>query len=218
MTMVDRSGKERVRETQAFRKYFGDEKRTAIFYKSPKNIKDTAFLTYDYNAQNKDDDQWLYLPAMRRVRRISAADRGDYFLGTDFTYEEIKLETKISQNDYHFTTLKAEEIDDINYYVIESIPVNDEVANELGYSKLQAYIDKDIWMTRKALYWDTKGTLLKTITFADIHLVQKIWTAHQISVINHKTKHSTDFVFTDVSYNQAVNDKIFTQQALKRGL
>jgi outer membrane lipoprotein-sorting protein len=218
MTMVDRSGKKRVRETQAFRKYFGDEKRTAIFYQTPKNIKDTAFLTYDYSAKNRDDDQWLYLPAMRRVRRISAADRGDYFLGTDFTYEEIKLETKISAEDYDHRTLNSEQIDGIDYYVTESIPKSDDIAKELGYSKLKSYIDKDIWMIRKTLYWDIKGNLLKTITFADIRLIQNIWTAHQLKAVNHKTEHTTDFTFADVNYEQGVDDRIFTQQRLKRGL
>ncbi|NOQ76748.1 MAG: outer membrane lipoprotein-sorting protein, partial [Methylococcaceae bacterium] len=66
MQMTDRHGKVRERETRAFRKYFGDEKRTAIFYLKPKNIKDTAFLTYDYADKQRDDDQWLYLPAMRK--------------------------------------------------------------------------------------------------------------------------------------------------------
>ncbi|WP_111980008.1 outer membrane lipoprotein-sorting protein [Algibacillus agarilyticus] len=218
MTMIDRSGKKRVRETQAFRKYFGDEKRTAIFYETPKNIKDTAFLTYDYANKNKDDDQWLYLPAMRRVRRISAADRGDYFLGTDFTYEEIKLETKISVDDYNHRTLKSKYIEGIDYYVIESVPKNSHVAKELGYSKLESYIDKNIWITRKAIYWDTKGNLLKTITFTDIRLIQNIWTAHQIKVVNYKTEHTTEFIFKNVNYDQVISNKIFTQQTLKRGL
>ncbi|NJL17864.1 MAG: outer membrane lipoprotein-sorting protein [Nitrospira sp.] len=76
MAMTDRSGTERVRETKSLRKYFGKEKRTIIFYLSPSNIKDTAFLTYDYPEADRDDDQWLYLPAARKVRRISASDRG----------------------------------------------------------------------------------------------------------------------------------------------
>ncbi|MBV1920171.1 MAG: MMPL family transporter, partial [Pseudomonadales bacterium] len=82
MTLTDKRGKKRVRETIGYRKYFGKEKRTILFYKKPTNVKGTAFLTFDYPETAKDDDQWLYLPALRKVRRISAADRGDYFLGT----------------------------------------------------------------------------------------------------------------------------------------
>lgn len=80
MEMTDRSGKTRRRQTPAFPKYYGDEKRAVIFYLEPKNVKDTAFLTYDYPEPGRDDDQWQYLPAMRKVRRISASDRSDYFL------------------------------------------------------------------------------------------------------------------------------------------
>jgi hypothetical protein len=72
MEMVDRRGKKRVRETRGYRKYFGTEKRTVIFYLQPKNVKGIGFMTYDYPDANRDDDQWLYLPAMRKVRRISA--------------------------------------------------------------------------------------------------------------------------------------------------
>ena len=107
MAMTDRGGTERVRETKGFRKYFGKEKRVVIFYLSPANIKDTAFLTYDYPEADRDDDQWLYIPAARKVRRISASDRGDYFLGTDFTYEDIRKETKVGIEDYSWKTSRG---------------------------------------------------------------------------------------------------------------
>ena len=118
MEMIDRRGKKRVRETRGFRKYYGEEKRTVIFYLKPKNVKKTAFLTYDYPLADRDDDQWLYLPAMRKVRRISASDRGDYFLGTDFTYEDIKKESKVSIEDYTWKTVGEEEIDGYRKYSV----------------------------------------------------------------------------------------------------
>jgi hypothetical protein len=83
MEMTDKRGKTRIRETSGYRKYYGSDKKTIIIYRSPKNVKGTGFLTFDYADTQHDDDQWLYLPAMRKVRRISASDRGDYFLGTD---------------------------------------------------------------------------------------------------------------------------------------
>lgn len=218
MTMVDRSGKTRVRETRAFRKYFANEKRTAIFYKKPNNIKDTAFLTYDYASNEVDDDQWLYLPAMRRVRRISAADRGDYFLGTDFTYEDIRLETRISEQDYTHTLLGVEVMANKEYYIVESTPVSPDIAAELGYGKLQSLIDKSNWMITQSQYWDVKGNLLKTIQFSDIRQIQSIWTAHIIKVVNHKTEHKTKFTFSDVDYLTEVPDETFTTQTLRRGL
>ncbi len=218
MEMQDRHGKTRVRETRAFRKYFGDEKRTAIFYLSPKNIKDTAFLTYDYADKDQDDDQWLYLPAMRKVRRISASDRGDYFLGTDFSFEDIKLETRVSIADYTRKTIGEDEVDGVHCYVVEEIAIDHETAEELGHSRRQSCVDDNIWIVRKSQFWDLQDKLLKTTYFKDISKVEGIWTAHTVEVENHKTGHRTRFTFSDVRYNEGVNDRIYTQNAMKRGL
>lgn len=218
MEMVDRHGKRRVRETRAFRKYFGDEKRTAIFYLTPKNIKDTAFLTYDYANNDKDDDQWLYLPAMRKVRRISASDRGDYFLGTDFSFEDIKLETRVSINDYTRKTIGEGEVDGVHCYLIEEHVVDDDIAEELGHLRRESCVDDEIWIVRKSKLWDLQNKELKTIYFKDISLVQGVWTAHRLEVENHKTGHHTTFSFSNIDYEKGVDDSVFTQGSIRRGL
>ena len=218
MEMTDKNGKKRLRNTRGFRKYYGDEKRTVIFYLKPKNIKDTAFLTYDYADATQDDDQWLYLPAMRKVRRISASDRGDYFLGTDFSYEDIKLETRVSLDDYNYKTIGEGEVDGKQCIMIESTAVSKEVAKELGYSKQESCVDPEIWIVRQSKVWDTQGKLLKTLHFSDIRQVEDIWTVHLMQVENHKTGHQTKFTFSDVNYNEGVKDKVFTKTSIKRGL
>lgn len=216
MEMIDRRGKKRVRETRAFRKYYGEEKRTMIFYLQPKNVRKTAFLTYDY--PQADDDQWLYLPAMRKIRRISSSDRGDYFLGTDFTYEDIKKEGKVGIEDYTWKRIGEETIDGHHSYIVQAIPINDEVAKELGYGRVIYYVDSHIWMVRQTETWDNRGNELKTIHTRDIRQVQNIWTAHTLEVSNHKTGHNTRFLFSDIDYSAGVADDIFTQQSLRRGL
>lgn len=218
MEMTDRHGKIRIRETRAFRKYYDDEKRTAIYYLKPKNIKDTVFLTYDYADKEKDDDQWLYLPAMRKVRRISASDRGDYFLGTDFSFEDIKLETRISIKDYTRKTVAEDEVDGVHCYLFEETVINEKIAEELGHLRRESCVDDNIWIIRKSKFWDLQNKLLKTTYFRDISKVQGIWTAHTIEVENHKTGHNTRFTFSEVRYNEGVKDSIFTQNAMKRGL
>ncbi|PCI14555.1 MAG: hypothetical protein COB71_02380 [Thiotrichales bacterium] len=218
MEMTDKRGKQRVRKTRGFRKYFGDEKRTAIYYLSPKNVKDTAFMIYDYADTTIDDDQWLYLPAMRKVRRISAADRGDYFLGTDFTYEDIKLESKISITDYSRKTIGEEMIHGHQTYIVESIPIDKETAKELGYSKVKQWVDAEIWIVRKAEFTNLRNRPLKTIYTREIKQVQGIWSAHLIEAENHKTRHTTKFIFSDIDYQTEVNDDLFTERALRRGL
>lgn len=218
MELKDKRGKVRIRETTSLRKYFGEEKRLAIFYLTPKSVMGTAFLTYDYPDVSIDDDQWLYMPALRKTRRISAANRGDYFLGTDLTYEDIKLETRISREDYSYKTVGKEIIDGHESYVLEGTPINDKIAKELGYSKVKLWVDAKIWMLRKADSWDIAGNYLKTTEIKDIKQVQGIWTYQQIYVKNHKTNHQTIFTISDVDYQTEISDNTFTKEALVNGL
>ena len=218
MKMIDRRNKERERFTVSLRKYFGEDKKTIIFYEKPSIVKDTAFLTFDYKDEVKDDDQWLYLPAMRKVRRISASDRGDYFLGTDFTYEDIKKEGKIAIEDYSYLTTGEEVIDGTNTYVIEATVSDRQTATELGHSKVIIWIDSEIYLIRKSLYFDLKGNELKTVSTSDVRMVDGIWTRHNFHVQNHKTGHQTIFTVSDVDYTSPVPDRIFTKQGLRRGL
>ncbi|MBL4659091.1 MAG: outer membrane lipoprotein-sorting protein [Alcanivoracaceae bacterium] len=217
MRLTDKRGKTRVRETMAYRKYYGDEKRTIIFYKKPSNIKGTSFLTFDYPDVNKDDDQWLYLPALRKVRRISASDRGDYFLGTDFTYEDIKLEGRLELKDYNFKTLKLDEVDSIETILIRATAKNDAIVKELGYGHTELWVDTKQWIIIKAIYWDPKGELLKTLHVSDIKTVDGIITRHKFNIDNHQTGHHTEFVFSNVDYKTAVKDSLFTKRAMKLG-
>ncbi len=217
MKLIDRKGKVRERLTQSFRKYFGDEKRTVLFYRSPTNVKGTAFMTYDYPDHSVDDDQWLYLPALRKVRRISASDRGDYFLGTDFTYEDIKLEGKLDDTDYDYSLLGEERLDDVATYRMQGVTKTKKIARELGYSKTEFWVDANQWVIIKANYWDVKGRLLKTLIADDIRTVDGIITRHKLAVDNHKTGHRSEFTFSDVDYQKEVKDSLFSQRAMKRG-
>ena len=217
MTLTDRRGKVRQRYTEGLRKYYGLEKRTVLFYTQPTNIKNTAFLTYDYPEAERDDDQWLYLPALRKVRRISASDRGDYFLGTDFTYEDIKKDGKLEPADYDYTTLGYAELEGRQVVHMQAIPKTPAIAKELGYGRSEFWVDTSNWIVLKADYWTPKGQHLKTLTASDIRQVQGIWTRHRLEIQNHKTGHHTLFEFSNVDYQTPVPDRSFSQQALRRG-
>lgn len=217
MELTDRRGIKRVRETKVFRKYYGDEKRIAIFYESPSNVRGTSFLTYDYQNVGRDDDQWLYLPGLRKVRRISASDRGDYFLGTDFTYDDIKNENKVVTGDYHFEIIGHDVVDGIETMIVEGKPVDEATAKELGYGKVRWFVDREIRYSRRTEAWDINGNHLKTTSINEFELVDGIWTAMRLSVVNHKTGHQTIFVFSHVDYEEVVPDRIFSHESLRRG-
>jgi len=206
----------------AYRKYYADEKRTILFYKKPTNVKGTSFLTFDYPQTEKDDDQWLYLPALRKVRRISASDRGDYFLGTDFTYEDIKLEGKLDLSDYSFESLKLESLTLVDGVSVETVlvrgtPKTREIAKELGYGKTEFSVDLKTGLIVKANYWDTKMKHLKTLNISDVREIDGLITRHKMAIDNHKTGHRTEFVFSNVDYIISVKDSLFSKRAMKQG-
>lgn len=218
VTMTDKRGKTRVQLTKTFRRYFEGEKRSAIFYVEPANIKDTGFLTYDYLGGDKEDDQWLYIPELRRVRRISSSNRGDYYLGTDMTYEDMKLDTRLSTDDYNWTTLKTEEVNGKPCYVIEGIPVDEDTAEELGYGRYRVHVDAQTWLQHKTEAWDVNGNALKTIVLEGWKQVDGVWVVSKSTATNHKTKHSTIFEFTGQDVTTEIPEDMFTERALKRGV
>ena len=217
MKMIDRRGKERTRETISFRKYFGEDRKTVIFYTKPSNVKDTAFLTYDYESIKREDDQWLYLPALRKVRRISSKDRGDYFLGTDFTYDDIKKEGKIAINEYHFSREGEDIIDGESVIKVSAVCKNNKIAEEVGHSKVLMWIDTRINIVRKSLFFDLNGNRLKTILVGDIRKIDGKWTRHLLQAENHKTGHRSIFRFDKVDYKSDIPDRVFLKRNLTKG-
>jgi hypothetical protein len=217
MELIDRAGKRRTRVIRAFRKYYEGEKRTVMFFVKPQNIQGTAFLNFEYDQPDRDEDRWLYLPALRKARRISTSNRGEYFLGTDFTYEDISNETKINIKDYARRYLGSEPCDGYDCLVMEALPLNERIAQELGYDRVVSWVDPQMWMIRKTEYWDRHGEHLKTIYFRDIRQVQGIWTAHRLEAHNHQTGHRTLLISTEVDYQTPIDDDLFTLRALERG-
>ena len=217
IVMTDKRGKTREQTAAAYRKYFEADKKSAIFYLEPANIKDTAFLTFDYAEAGQDDDQWLYIPELRRVRRISSSNRGDYYLGTDFTYEDMKLDTRLSADDYTWSYVGTEQVEGNDCHVIEGIPVSEDIAEELGYGKYKAFVDSEYSFVRKTEVWDVNGNELKTVLSSDWEQIDDIWAAGKSTAENRKTSHKTVFTFTDIDYASEIDDDLFTEQALKRG-
>lgn len=216
-TLTDKRGKQREQQTKAYRLNGDEMKRSVIFYTDPANVAGTALLTYDYHESGREDDQWLYLPAMRKVRRVSAANRGDYFLGTDFTYYDMKHESDVEIESFHWTTLRREEVNGHRCWAVEAKPKDPAVAKELGYSRIQFWFDEENWLKRKAEFWDLSANPLKTIFFKDIRQVEGIWTAHELVAQNHKTGHTTVLRMSDIDYDADLDEQIFTQNGLRRG-
>jgi uncharacterized protein len=216
--LTDKRGQSREQVARALRKNVADGRRMAIYYQSPANIRGTSFLVFDYREEERANDQWLYLPALRKVRRIPASDRGDYFLGTDLTFDEIRNDNRVTLTDWKFTATGEASIEGVSCTLIDGTAIDERTARELGYGRARWCVDRTLRMARRIEYWDRAGQLLKTVTNRDIVRIDGISTAARIDVENHKTGHRTSIEFRETKFNSDPADSIFTQQQMERGL
>jgi len=213
--LIDRRGNVREREMISFRKDEGRDSQSITYFLAPSNVRDTALLTYDYDGIEKDDDQWLYLPVLKKVRRISSSDRGDYFMGTDFTFEDIKQTPELE--DYHWTLVGSEAVNGHDVWVVDGVPRTDELKKNLGYSKTRYFIRKDINMNVRVEFWDRKGNALKNLVSKEIKQIDGIWTAMSGTMTNEQNGHRTELSFSDHQYNTNIATRMFSERMLKRG-
>ena len=215
---TDRRGVQRVEETRVFRERTEIIKRTAIFYLEPSTVRGTAFLIHDPRAADAPDDQWLYLPALRKVRRIPATDRGNAFLGTDLSYDEVKNDSRVTPRDWHFVSVRQDAVGGVACQRVEGHPSSNAVAAELGYSRAAWCVDPNTWLPLRAEYWDLNGNPTKTVQLEDIRNFNGIWIAMRVVARNHKSGHSTLLRIRDVAVDRAVPADLFSVQRLSRGL
>lgn len=216
--LIDRNGGVREQLARALRKNVTDGRRMAIFYLAPANIRGTSFLVFDYSAPDVANDQWLYLPALRKVRRIPAADRGDYFLGTDLTFDEIRNDNRVTLADWTFRRIGTDEVDGARCESVEGAAASEQIARELGYALARWCVDEQTLIARRIEYWDRSGSLLKTLANREPQLIDGVWSASRIEVKNHKTGHSTVLAFESSRFDGKVSDALLTPQQMERGL
>ena len=216
--LIDRNGGVREQLARALRKNVADGRRMAIFYLAPANIRGTSFLVFDYSEPDVANDQWLYLPALRKVRRIPAADRGDYFLGTDLTFDEIRNDNRVTLADWTFRLIGTDDVDGARCEIVEGAAASAQVARELGYTRARWCVDGQTLIARRIEYWDRSGNLLKTLASREPQLIDGVWSASRIEVRNHKTGHSTVLEFENSRFDGKVADALLTQQQMERGL
>ncbi|NVJ99435.1 MAG: outer membrane lipoprotein-sorting protein [Alphaproteobacteria bacterium] len=217
MTLADKKGRIRERTATVLRRQNGDQKETVIRFTEPRSVKGMAFLTHDRVDPALEDEQWLYLAAVRKVRRIPASDRGDYFLGTDFTYNDVKEELKFEPQDYIFKFESSYMEAGKQFHRISGTPSSDTTAKELGYGAFKAVVAAESWMPVDIEFFDIGGKPLKHITVQDVRLVDGIWSPRKIGVTNLQTGHSTQFTYSDIDYSVTLTDADFSASGLKSG-
>lgn len=223
MTLIDKQGKKRNRQMRTFSKDIDkNTEHKSIFFLSPGDVKNTAFLTYDYSNDDKDDDQWMYLPALKKTKRIPASDKDSAFMGSDFSYADM---TDKELDDYTFKLIKEATVKRKNgnerVWVIESNPVSQDVIDETGYTKSVLYVRKDNFVLTRAKFYLKKGNRVKYMDVRKLEEIDGIWVAIQTTMTTKqgkKTLHKTVLTNSDVEINKIIDDDMFTVRSIEKGL
>lgn len=216
LTLTDNQGTKRERKIYALSALLpnGIDSRLLVRITEPADVRGIGFLKHEH--LDGEDDQWIYLPAMHKSRRLVANNKKDSFMGSDFSYGDI-LTPKVSL--YHNKLLDSETIDGIDCYVIESIPVDDQVKRDYDYGKKVQWIAKSNFHEVKIDYYDLAGKQLKTQLIKGITLMDKEmdrWAATSREMINHQTEHKSIFVATSANAGIKLPDATFTLRNLER--
>jgi len=217
MILIDKRGGERVRTLRSFSRDVGEDTQTIMFFMSPADVKDTGFLTYDYDDPDRDDDQWLYLPALKKSKRIAGGDKSGSFMGSDFTYADM---TSRVLDRYQYTLMKETEVDGAPVWQVEAIP-NEKEIEETGYTKSILFIRKDNHVMVRAVNWVKKGNRLKYFEASHLELVDGIWVPHLLTMKTTKgqtTLHRTVINVSNVKFGQDLDEQMFTVRRLEKGL
>lgn len=186
----------------------GDGDKGLTIFDEPRDVKGTAFLNHSHVTGS--DDQWLYLPALKRIKRISSRNKSGPFMGSEFAYEDL---SSFEIGKYQFDYLKDDVLSGTETYVVQQIPVD----KNSGYTKQLVWLDKREYRPMKTEFYDRKGSLLKTLTFLDYHLyLNKYWRAHKMVMVNHQTGKSTELNTSELSFLTGLKDKDFRKHILKR--
>ncbi|MEQ1543921.1 outer membrane lipoprotein-sorting protein [Methyloglobulus sp.] len=209
MILKNRQGEESIRilEIQTL-EIVDDGDKSLIIFDSPADVKGTAFLSFTHALI--PDDQWLYLPAVKRVKRISSSNKSGPFLGSEYAFEDL---TSFEVPKYSYKYLKDETVDGIGCFIIEATPKYEES----GYTREILWIDKDRYISLKIDYYDRKNALLKTLTFKNHQqYLKRYWRASEMLMVNQQNGKSTALTWENYQFKIGLTDRDFDQNTLQR--
>jgi outer membrane lipoprotein-sorting protein len=208
MILMNNKGEKRERTLSTFVKRYGNNKsKSIVFFNTPADLKGTSFLVW--TNENKEDKQWLYLPALQRVRQISSSGKGESFMGTELTFFDMGSQ---DIDDYTYTLTKEENVKGEMCYMIEAIPKKVQF-----YSKVIVWVRKGNFIPAKADLYDTKGQYLKQGIFENVKNIKGINTPSHIEMHNIQNGKTTIIDLSNIAYDSGLKDDIFTERYMTRG-
>jgi len=218
MVLEDKNGKKRVRTLKTYAKDKGEDTLKLMFFLTPADVQNTGFLTYDYEDSSKDDDQWLYLPELKKVKRIASSDKSSSFMGSDFTYSDM---TKKNVEDYTYKIMKEPVVRGHKSWQILVTPKSQKTIDETGYTKSIIFVRQDNFVVIQALNYIQLGSKLKYMIVTGLQKIDGVWTTTKVQMITKKGKkslHKTFLEFSDIKYNQDLEESFFTTRTIEKGL
>ncbi len=218
MILIDKHGNQRIRKMKNYLMDKGADTYSVIFFLSPADVRNTAFLTYDYHDSDKDDDQWLYLPALKKTKRIASSDKSSSFMGSDFTYSDM---TSRDIDDYNYRIAKESSVRGHKVWVMESVPKTQKTIDETGYIKSYMFVRQDNFVVVRALHILKEKGRKKYLDVKKLEQIDGIWVATKIEMKTTKDKstlHRTILKLADVKFNQDLDDDFFTVRRIEKGL
>ena len=209
MILRNAQGEESVREIRTLAlEVANDGDKGLTIFDEPKDVRGTAFLNHSFVG--KPDDQWLYLPSLKRVKRIASRNKSGPFMASEFAYEDL---SSFELEKFKFTWLRDEPLNGTPMFVVEQVP-NDPFS---GYSKSVVWLDQTDYLPHKIEFYDRKSALLKTLTLTDYKLyLEKFWRPHTLKMVNHQTGKSTDLLLKEIQFGKGRTDADFDTNALQR--
>jgi hypothetical protein len=209
MILRNRHGEESHRELRSRTlEQIDDGDKSLIIFDAPADIEGTAFLTFSHSTGA--DDQWLYLPALKRVKRIASSNKSGPFVGSEFSYEDISSQ---EVEEYTYRYLRDEEIDGQSAFVIERVPVDPKS----GYTRQVVWVDQVEYRTLRVEFYDRKDDLLKTLTYGRYEeYLDRYWRAGTMLMVNHQTGKSTELAWRNYEFGKGLEDRDFDRASLAR--
>ena len=210
MTLKNKNGQATTRKTHGyFLEVAEDGDKSLTVFDTPKDVKGTASMTYTHKTG--DDDQWLYLPSIKRVKRISSSNKSGPFMGSEFAFEDLSSQ---EVEKYKHKYIGLVKLSGTVCYKIERYPV----AKTSGYTKVMVYLNKANYRPEKLVFYDRKNTKLKTLIYSDYKkYLDKYWRANKMRMVNHQNGKETSLKFSDITFNDpTITEESFTQNSLKR--
>lgn len=209
MTLTNKHGQESSRLlTTKTLELTEDGDKSLIVFNSPRDVKGTSTLTFTHKEGS--DDQWLYLPAISRVKRISSDNKSGPFMGSEFAYEDLSSQ-EVEKYSYKF--VKEESLNGVDTYLVERFPKDPKS----GYKRQLVWYNQNNYRLEKVEFYDRKNALLKTLSYQDYKLyLDKHWRAGKFLMVNHQTGKKTELKFEDYQFALGLTENDFTQNSLKR--